>query len=66
MKAIFADECRASLDGPDGWSKGWILHDESVPLRLWRQQGGIGVMFCSGIVGEKLVGPFRVYLKELN
>ena len=29
-KVIFTDECPASLDGPDIWSKCWILHDESV------------------------------------
>ena len=59
-KVIFTDECRATLDGPDGWSKGWICNDESIPSRLRRQQGGGGVMFWAAIVGEKLIGPFRV------
>ena len=59
-KVIFTDECRASLDGPDGWSKGWVIHGESVPIRFRRQQGGGGVMFWAGIVGNRLIGPFKV------
>ena len=59
-KVIFTDECRATLNGPDGWSKGWIFNDEFIPSRLRRQQGGGGVMFWAAIVGEKLIGPFRV------
>ena len=57
---IFTDECRASLDGPDGWSKGWVADGQQVPARLRRQQGGGGVMFWAAIVGKTLVGPFRV------
>ena len=30
------------------------------PTRLRRQQGGGGVMFWAGILGNKMVGPFRV------
>ena len=59
-KVIFTDECRASLDGPDGWSKGWIVEGQDIPFRLRRQQGGGGVMFWAAIVGNSLVGPFRV------
>ena len=25
---IFTDECGATLDGPDGWSKGWLANDQ--------------------------------------
>ena len=57
---IFTDECRATLDGPDGWSKGWLRNEVRIPPRLRRQQGGGGVMFWAGIVGEKLIGPFKV------
>ena len=59
-KNIFTDECRASLDDPDGWSKGWIVKGQGIPFRLRRQQGGWGMMFWAVIVGKSLVGPFRV------
>ena len=57
---LFTDECRATLDGPDGWSSGWLVNGHHVPTRLRRQQGGGGVMFWAGIMGRELVGPFRV------
>lgn len=57
---LFTDECRATLDGPDGWSSGWLVDGHHVPIRLRRQQGGGGVMFWAGIMGRELVGPFRV------
>ncbi|KAF4678040.1 hypothetical protein FOL47_006992 [Perkinsus chesapeaki] len=57
---IWTDEARATLDGPDGWSRGWITHHGSVPGRTRRQHGGGGVMFWAGIVSGELIGPFRV------
>ena len=57
---LFTDECRATLDGPDGWVKGWILQNQTAPHRLRRQQGGGRVMFWAGIVGDTLLGPFKV------
>jgi hypothetical protein len=57
---IFTDECRATLDGPDGFSRGWILDGLDIPPRLRRQQGGGGVMFWAGLYGSTVVGPFRV------
>ena len=45
----FTDECRATLDGPDGWSSGQLVDGHYVPIRLRRQQGGSGVMFWAGI-----------------
>lgn len=59
-KVIFTDESRVTLDGPDGWSKGWVLNNRSVPGRLRRQQGGGGVMIWAGIVGSEIIGPFKV------
>ncbi len=57
---LFTDECRATLDGPDGWSSGWLVDGHHFPTRLRRQQGGGGVMFRAGIMGRELVGPFTV------
>lgn len=57
---LFTDEARATLDGPDGWAKVWVPIGGSRPYRLRRQQGGGGVMFWAGIIGDELVGPFRV------
>ena len=59
-KVIFTDECRATLDGPDGWASGWILNGLKTPTRKRRQQGGGGVMFWAAIVNDELVGPFKV------
>uniref|UniRef100_A0AAR2KR07 Uncharacterized protein n=1 Tax=Pygocentrus nattereri TaxID=42514 RepID=A0AAR2KR07_PYGNA len=56
---LFTNECCATLDGPDGWSSGWLV-DGHQPTRLQCQQGGGGVMFWAGIMGRELVGPFRV------
>ena len=53
---LFTDECRATLDGPDGWSKGSVGNDKHRPLRLRRQQGCGGAMFWAGIIGSELVG----------
>lgn len=57
---LFTDEMRATLDGPDGWAKSWTAHGSSRPQRIRRQQGGGGVMMWAGILGDRLVGPFRV------
>ena len=57
---LFTDECRATIDGPDGWSSGWILHGRQPGVRIRRQQGGGGVMFWAGIKGDTIIGPFKV------
>ncbi len=57
---IFTDECRATLDGPDGFSRGWIGHGFETSFRLRRQQGGGGVTFWAGICEDTLIGPFMV------
>ena len=46
-----------TLDGPDGWSKGWVYNSDCCPTRMRRQQGGGGVMIWGGIIGDELVGP---------
>ena len=57
---LFTDEYRATLDGPDGWARGWCDAKALCPQRIRRQQGGGGVMFWAAIIHDKLVGPFRV------
>ena len=57
---IFTDECRATLDGPDGWARGWVLDQRQPKLRMRRQQGGGGVMFWAGIQGSEIIGPYMV------
>lgn len=57
---LWTDEMRATLDGPDGWARGWILEGTEAPTRIRRQQGGGGVMIWAGVIDEELVGPFRV------
>ena len=58
-KVMFTDECRATLDGPDGFSRDWVLNKLDIPVRLRRQQGE-GVMFWAAILGSNLIGPFKV------
>ena len=57
---LFTDESRATLDGPDGWTKGWVINGDQAPVRRRRQQGGGGVMIWAGIIGDELIGPVRV------
>ena len=33
-KVIWTDECRATLDGPDGWAKGWLISDTKSPKSI--------------------------------
>ena len=54
-RVIFIDECRAILDGPDDFCRGWLHTATEIPRRLRRQQGGDGVMFWAGIVYNKVV-----------
>ena len=53
---IFTDECRATMDGPDGW----VLHQRQPKLRMRRQQGGGRIMFWAGIQGSSIIGPYMV------
>ena len=57
---LFTDECRASLDGPDAFGRGWLVDGGIRPRRFKRQQGGGGVMFWAGIINSTLLGPFFV------
>ncbi len=55
---IFTNECRATLDGPDGFCRGWILDGLDIRARLRRQQGGGALRFWAGLYGSTMVGPF--------
>ena len=57
---IFTDKCRVTLDGPDGRGQAWVRTGMPIPIRMWCQQGGGGVMFWAGIVHDTLVGSLRV------
>ena len=57
---IFTDEMRATLDGPDGWRRGWILEGQGAPNVIRRQQGGGSIMIWGGIVKNRFIGPFKV------
>ena len=57
---IFADACGGTLDGPDGWARGWISFNDSAPVRARRQHRGGAVMFWAAIVGHSTIRPFRV------
>ena len=53
---LFPDEFRGTLDGPDGWSRGWLVNVMTRPSRTRRQQGGGSVMFWAALIGERLLG----------
>ena len=57
---IFTEETRATLDGPDGWNKGWVANERARSSRLRRQQGGGGIMIWTGIIDGIMVGPWKV------
>ena len=60
---LFTDKLRPTLDGPNGWSRGWVIRGDQCPTRIGRQEGGGGVMLWAGIVRNELVGPVRVQVK---
>ena len=60
QSVLWTDESRATLDGPDGWCRGWLMKGANPRLRHKRQQGVRGVMIWAGIIGDKIVGPFLV------
>ena len=57
---LFTNECRATLDGLDGRSSGWILYGWQPGVRIRLQQGTGGVMFWAGIKGDTIVGLSKV------
>jgi hypothetical protein len=40
-KVLWTDEMRVTLDGPDGWARGWINNGHRAPLRVRQGEGGV-------------------------
>ena len=57
---IFTDESRVTLDGPDGWTREWVQNGRQSLYLIRRQQGFGGVMIWAGIIGNEVIGPFKV------
>ena len=57
---LFTDKSRATLDGPDNWSKGWVVFGHQHPTRICRQQRGGGIMIWAGIINNQIVSPVRI------
>ena len=55
---LFTDSSHATLDGPDVWSKGWVINGEDCHQHLRHQEGGGGIMIWAGIIGGFMVGPW--------
>ena len=49
-----------TLDGPGGWSKGWVGVGGKINQSFRRHQGGVGLMLWAGIVNDELVGSIIV------
>ena len=65
-KVLFTDEVRVTLDGPDDWSKGWVINGQARHHRLRRQQGVEG-SWCGGLASlEVLLLALGKYLKVLR
>ena len=58
--AIFTDECRATLDGTDGWARGWVLDQRQPKVRMRHQQARRGRNHVlAGIKESTLIGPYN-------
>ena len=54
---FFSDECRATLERPDGF---WLRHEQSTPIRFKRQQGGGRILFWTANYKKHLIRLFLV------
>ena len=58
-KVLFTYKSSATLDGPDVWSKGWVVNRQDRHQCLRRQQGGV-IVIWAGIIRDIMAGPWRV------
>jgi len=65
-KVFWTDEMRVTLDGPDGWARGWISTGPRVQLQLRCQKGGGWVLVWAGIIKAVWEKVFREYLSILD
>ena len=66
---IFTDECRVTLDGPDGFRRGWFLNGQEASTQVRRQQGGGGVMFWAALHNKMLIGKiffYDIYFNDIS
>ena len=57
---VFTDECRATLNSPGGFCRGWVANGEKPPVRRVLQQGVGGVIICACISQREIISLFRV------
>ena len=57
---LFTNEPRISLDGSDGWARGWVGEGGQGKTFIKRQQEGGGIMIWAGIIGNRVIRPFKV------
>ena len=57
-QAVFTENSKVKLDGPDGWSKGWVLQDRKAPI-IKRRQSSRCIMMPAGIYNDKLIGQYK-------
>ena len=66
---LFKDECRAALDGPDNWFRGWLLKNRSKPSRCettirWCYALGWDNCMANELVGQmSLLAHFQMPLR---
>ena len=53
-------ESKITLDGSDGWARGWVCQGCHLGQFVKQQQGDDGIMTWAGIVGNELVSPYKV------
>ena len=58
-KVLFTDESRATVDGLESLSKGWVLNERDLHQRFRRQQEE-SIIIWAGIIDDIIVGPWKV------
>ena len=58
-KVLFTDETRVTLDGPDGWSKGWVAQGCVSSSREIKAPTSGFIIIWAGITEGTMGGPWR-------